>query len=40
MPNAQLDQFIHALEARAVPPLLVAILSAALLPAARFVIPN
>jgi Topoisomerase DNA binding C4 zinc finger len=31
MPNAQLDQFIHALEAKAVPPLLVAILGAALL---------
>jgi len=31
MPNAQLDQFIHALEAQAVPPLFVAILGAALL---------
>jgi len=31
MPNAQLDQFIHALEAEAVPPLFVAILGAALL---------
>jgi restriction system protein len=31
MPNALLDQFIHALEAEAVPPLFVAILSAALL---------
>ena len=31
MPNAQLDRFIHALEAQAVPPLFVAILGAALL---------
>ena len=31
MPNAQLDQFIHALEAEAVPPLFVVILGAALL---------
>src|SRR6266478_6074532 len=31
MPTAQLDQFIHALEAEAVPPLFVAILAAALL---------
>src|ERR1700720_3454900 len=31
MPSAQLDQFIDALEAKAVPPLLVAILGAALL---------
>ena len=31
MPTGQLDQFIHALEAEAVPPLFVAILGAALL---------
>jgi restriction system protein len=31
MPTAQLDRFIHALEAEAVPPLFVAILGAALL---------
>jgi hypothetical protein len=31
MPNALLDQFIHALEAEAVPPVFVAILGAALL---------
>src|SRR5438046_5513451 len=31
MPTGQLDQFIHALEAEAVPPLFVAILAAALL---------
>jgi restriction system protein len=31
MPNAQIDQLIHALEAQAVPPLFVAILGAALL---------
>jgi hypothetical protein len=31
MPNAQLDQFIHALEMKAVPPLVLAVLGAALL---------
>jgi uncharacterized integral membrane protein len=31
MPNAQLDQFIHALEMKAVVPLVLAVLGAALL---------
>jgi hypothetical protein len=31
VPNAQLDQFIHALEMKAAPPLVLAVLGAALL---------
>ena len=31
MPNAQLEQFIHALEMKAVPPLVLAVFGAALL---------